>query len=43
MTYDQIVQEIENLFEALQDIFIAALIRFGPYIVASLTNCFSVV
>lgn len=41
MTYDQIVQEIENLFEALQDIFIAALIRFGPYIVASIPAIFT--
>lgn len=41
MTYEQIVSEIENLFEALQDIFIAALIRFGPYIVASIPAIFT--
>lgn len=41
MTYEQIVTEIENLFEALQDIFIAALIRFGPYIVASIPAIFT--
>ncbi len=41
MIYDQIVQEIENLFEALQDIFIAALTRFGPYVVASIPAIFT--